>query len=282
MTNSELIYLLKQKLIIKNENPIIAHWIFLHFNKLNDISEMISILNNESNTTEQCQNAVNEYLYEGKPLARILNETYFYNIKFDVYKNVFSPRVETEILVHNVLKYLKNKTHLKILDMCCGTGIIGLTLIKNIDKNNEIYLVDISDDAIMNTKQNINLLSCNNAFVIQSDLFNNINDMKFDVIVSNPPYISIHENISNSVSKYDPHIALFADNNGYIIYEKIINNIKKYIDNEKYLIAFEIGYLQADYIKKMLLNFDKELDIEIIQDYNKLNRVIIARKNFNV
>lgn len=282
MTNSELIYSLKQELISKNENPIIAHWIFLYFNNLASTEEMISILSQDSTTTQQCQLALNKYLYEGQPLARILKETYFYNNMFKVLDNVFCPRLETEILVDKVLNYIQNKGHLKILDMCCGTGIIGLSIAKNSNLTNEVYLVDISSDAISNTKENVKLLDCQNTKVIQSDLFTNIPNIKFDVIVSNPPYISTLEEIGQEVIQYDPYNALFADNNGYAIYEAIINNINQYTNGKQYLIAFEIGYLQAEYIQELLLNFDKDLNIEIIKDYNKLNRVIIARKNFNV
>lgn len=279
MTNLELINLMKQKLIDKNDNPIIANWIFCYINNLNDLNEMVSILYNQETTKDKCIEILNKYLIEEQPLARILGFTYFYKNKFLVHNNVFAPRLETEILVDEVIKLCQSKNNLTILDMCCGTGIIGISIAKNTNNTNQIFAIDISQDAINNTIENSKLLECD-IKTIHSNLFTNWNNKLIDVLVCNPPYIGYQENINSNVVKYDPNNALFANNNGYEIYEQIVNELPKIINFNSYLIAFEIGYLQANKVKELLINFDPSIQISVIKDYNKLNRVIIGRKNF--
>lgn len=281
MTNQELLEFLKKELNNKKENPNIANWIFYYFNNINSLNELIPILKLNATKENECKHALYEYLINGKPLARIIKQTHFYKNTFEVLDDVFCPRVDTEILVDSVLKYIKNKSHLKILDMCCGTGVIGLSINKNVDKSNKVYLLDISSQAIKNTHLNANILNCN-VSIYKSDLFENIPNIKFDVLISNPPYISKNENIESSVIKYDPYNSLFANDDGYQIYKSIISNMKNYLNQDSYLIAFEIGYLQAKLITNLLLKFDNTLIVEVIKDYNNLDRVVIARKNFNV
>ena len=130
--------------------------------------------------------------------------------------------------------------------MCTGSGAIAIALSKEL--NVHVKASDISSKALevakINIKENNANISC-----IESDLFNKIKG-KYDVIISNPPYISKNEKIMYSVDKYEPHEALYADNEGLFYYDKILSEINKYL-NEKYIIAFEIGYTQGESIKRL-------------------------------
>lgn len=275
MNNKELILLMQQMLISKGENPSIANWIFCEVNGLEDISEITSIENDTAIELSKYWDYLDRYL-AGEPLARIFKKFYFYYHNFSVYDGVFCPRLETELLVDTVVKICKNKTKLNILDMCAGTGVIGLSL-KLALPNSNVTCVDINPLAIKNIKDNANKLNAN-IEVLESNLFNNLHPQKFNVFVCNPPYIGRDEEVANSVTKYDPDNALFANNNGLEIYEQIITHLNKYLTMDSYLIAFEIGYQQADAIKHLLTQFDDSCIIDIYKDYNYLDRVVIARK----
>lgn len=275
MNNRELIFLMKQKLISKDENPSIANWIFCEVNGLEDISEITNIENDTAIELSKYWDYLDRYL-SGEPLARIFKKFYFYYHNFSVNDGVFCPRLETELLVDTVVKICKNKTELNILDMCAGTGVIGLSLKLALPSSN-VTCVDINPLAIKNIKDNANKLNAN-IEVLESNLFNNLHPQKFNVFVCNPPYIGRDEEVANSVTKYDPDNALFANNNGLEIYEQIITHLNKYLTMDSYLIAFEIGYQQADAIKHLLTQFDDSCIIDIYKDYNYLDRVVIARK----
>ncbi|MDE5651751.1 MAG: methyltransferase, partial [Ureaplasma sp.] len=168
-----------------------------------------------------------------------------------------------------------------LLDMCCGSGVIGISTKLNFANKVNLTLVDINDQACINCKKNLNLHNLN-ANIICSNLFDNLDNNKYDVIVCNPPYISFDDDIG-LVEKYDPTNALFAENNGYLIYEKIISNYSKYIkNNEKFLFAFEIGKGQEEKIKHMLLTQDSKIKVDVIKDYNNINRFIFAYKNYDI
>lgn len=277
MNNKELILLMQQMLISKGENPSIANWIFCEVNNLASISQITSIESNDVNDKEKYLNYLKRYL-DGEPLARIFKHFNFYYHDFNVHDGVFCPRLDTEILVDKVLELCKNKSNLNILDMCAGTGIIGLSLKLSLPKS-KVTCIDINPLAINNIKDNANKLGVEIS-IIESNLFSNLKSQKFNVFVCNPPYISRDEELSPSVIKYDPDNALFADNNGLAIYEQIIMLLKHHITLDSYLIAFEIGYQQADAVKQLLMQFDDSCIIDIYKDYNYHDRVVIARKGF--
>lgn len=266
---------MKQKLISKNENPSIANWIFCEVYNLEDVSKIISIENEDSIHKDKCLSYLDRYLF-GEPLARIFKKIHFYYHDFIVYDGVFCPRLDTEILVDKVLQICKNKNDLSILDLCSGTGIIGLSL-KLALPYSKVTCVDINRIAIANIKDNAKKLNVN-VDAIESNLFNNLQLQKFNVIVCNPPYISWNEQLPLEIAKFDPNEALFCNDNGLEIYKQIISQIKQYLTLESYLIAFEIGYKQGEFIKQMLCELDNSCIIEIYKDYNYLDRVIIARK----
>lgn len=282
MTNFELLFKLKETLINTKQNDKIANWILVNVYNLKDNLDLVNILPLESTKTKECFKILNEYLL-GKPLARIFGTTNFCCNNFIVDEGVFCPRNETELLVDNLLKYIKKMkflSRIKILDMCCGTGVIGISTKLNYIDDIDLTLVDINEKACINSQKNLDFHKVQ-ANVINSDLFNKLIN-KFDVIVCNPPYIAFEEDIG-LVRKYDPSNSLFANNNGYFIYEEVINNYLNYISNsQKYLLAFEIGKDQEETIKNMLLDKDSKINVDIIKDYNNINRFIFAYKNYDI
>ena len=196
---------------------------------------------------------IEKHIKEDVPLSHLVGFEYFYDRKFKVTKDVLSPRMETEELIYKVIEYVKanNKNNLKILDLCTGSGIIAITLKKELDEILiDVVASDISEEAIEVAKENAQYHDADVRF-IQSDIFNNIDD-KFDIIVSNPPYIDRKDEVTmqDNVLKYDPHLALFAEEEGMYFYRKIIEQAKDYL-KENGVMFFEIGYDQKDKIIKL-------------------------------
>lgn len=196
---------------------------------------------------------IEKHIKEDVPLSHLVGFEYFYDRKFKVTKDVLSPRMETEELIYKVIEYVKvsNKNNLKILDLCTGSGIIAITLKKELDEILiDVVASDISEEAIEVAKENAQYHDADVRF-IQSDIFNNIDD-KFDIIVSNPPYINRKDEVTmqDNVLKYDPHLALFAEEEGMYFYRKIIEQAKNYL-KENGVMFFEIGYNQKDKIIKL-------------------------------
>lgn len=214
----------------------------------------------------------------GYPLQYIIGSTCFYGYDFLVNPNVLIPRFETEQLVEIVIKYIDNhfEKPIKIIDLGCGSGAIGITLSKKID-NSEVTCLDISDLALDVTKVNADRLNAN-INIIKGDMLDNITD-KYDVIVSNPPYISPDEDIEPQVKNYEPHLALYGGNDGLFFYEKILKNIQKNL-NKKYLIAFEIGYLQKKSIEQLARKYldDEDVIIETYKDLSGKDRIVLIHK----
>ena len=174
----------------------------------------------------------------GEPIQYVIGNVDFYGNILEVNKNVLIPRFETELLVEKTINYIKKRfdDKIDILDIGTGSGAIAITLAKEVDSN--VTAVDISKEAIDVAKKNAfnNKVDIN---FIESDLFDKIKG-KFDVIISNPPYISYDEEIMDVVKNNEPEIALFAKNDGLYYYEEILKNCSKYL-KDKFLIALLIN-----------------------------------------
>ena len=216
-------------------------------------------------------------LEEGLPVQYIVGEVDFYGNIFKVNKNVLIPRFETEQLIEITMEYINDRFDgcVDILDIGTGSGCIAITLKKNIRCN--VDAVDISSDVLEVAEYNKKL---NNVDInlFKSDMLSKVSK-KYDVIISNPPYIGREEDIQGIVEKNEPHIALYADNDGLYYYEEILKNCKKNL-KDNFIIAFEIGQSQGKLVKDLALKYLDNIDVFIKKDLNNLDRfVIIVSKN---
>jgi len=241
------------------------------------------ILNPEKELSEEeleTFNALIERRIKEKiPVQYLTNKAFFMGEEFYVDENVLIPRRETEILVEEVLKFCEKQSGLKILDIGTGSGCIACLLAKNLS-DSKIFASDISKNALKVAEFNAEKLGIKNKITfINSDLFENIDiKEKFDVIVSNPPYISVleKENLQPEVTLHEPHQALFVnDDKGISFYEKIASHAKNRLNKNGYLVV-EIGIYQSEEVVKIFKNADFK-EIKIIKDYNQIDRVIIAK-----
>lgn len=210
-------------------------------------------------------------LEDGEPIQYIIGNVDFYGNIINVNKDVLIPRFETELLIEKTIKIIKNKFNRKvdILDIGTGSGCIAITLDKLI--NSKVDAVDISKEALTIAKENNNINKTSvNLFV--SDVFSNINK-KYDVIISNPPYISYDEEIMDIVYNNEPHLALFAPDNGLYFYDKILKECKNYL-NDNFLIAFEIGYKEGKSIQDLAYKYLNNINVNIEKDYSGKDRYI--------
>lgn len=210
-------------------------------------------------------------LKEGKPVQYIVGNVNFYGITLKVNENVLIPRFETETLVEKTINYAKKylKQPIKILDLGTGSGAIAITLKKKL--NSFVDAVDISKEALEVAKENSKENNVEISF-IHSNMLEKV-DKKYDLIISNPPYISYDEEVEEIVKNNEPHIALYAENDGLEYYEKILKSAEKYI-NKPGIIAFEIGMNQGKKIKKIASKYLKTDNIKIEKDLSGKDRYI--------
>lgn len=212
-------------------------------------------------------------LNNGEPVQYIVGNVSFYGNIIDVDKRVLIPRFETEELVENTVKYIKKYNYKSIVDIGTGSGCIAITL-KKFFPEILVDAVDISKDALEVAKKNANKNNANINFY-EGNLLEPLSK-KYDVIISNPPYIAYDEEIMDIVKNNEPHIALYASNNGLYYYEEILKNVYKYINNNG-LIAFEIGYNQGEEIKKLASKYLNKYDFEIKKDMTGKDRMVFIR-----
>ena len=217
-----------------------------------------------------------ERLQNGEPVQYIVGNVNFYGNEIKVNKNVLIPRFETEELVEYTISYIKKmfKEKINIIDLGTGSGCIAITLKKKLNSN--VSAIDISKEALEVARENAKKNKVEINF-IQNDMLDNISD-KFDVIISNPPYISKNEEIQDIVRKNEPSLALYADNEGLYYYEKIIKQSKKNL-KEKFIIAFEIGYMQGDKIKKLAEQNYPKAEVVLKKDLQGKDRFIFIINN---
>lgn len=207
------------------------------------------------------------------PLQYAIGEWEFYNLRLKVDERALIPRFETEIIVDYIIKSDIKKE--KILDIGTGTGAIALSLAKNIE-DSQVIGSDIEDKALSLARENKDFTKTSNVDFIKSDLFENI-DGKFDLIISNPPYINKedYENLDKELYS-EPKSALFGGDDGLFFYKKIINEAPNYLNNKGHLI-FEIGYDQKEILNDLLKEKGFKSIINL-RDFNDFDRFIIAQK----
>ena len=221
-------------------------------------------------------------LEEGKPLQYVLGNVNFYGNMFYINENVLIPRFETEELVEKTINYINKyfTNPVDIIDLGTGSGVIGLTLEKKVSTNS-VDLIDISEKALEITHKNCELLN-SKANIILSDMLENIPiDNKYDIIISNPPYIKEDEEIEDIVKNNEPHLALYGGVDGLDFYKKILNNITNYL-KERSIIAFEIGYQQGNDIKKIVEEKLPNSKVIIEKDLSDKDRFVFIFNNINL
>lgn len=253
----------------KNNNDLIIALTYL----LNTNKNLL-FLNKEEALDEKIENElkiINDKINEGYPLQYAIGKWNFYGLDLLVDKRALIPRYETEILVDLIIN--DNSNNKKILDIGTGSGAISLALSKNL-KDSKIIGVDISKNAIDLANENKIKLNINNVEFKESDIFSNIEE-KFDIIVSNPPYINKEdfEKIDKKLY-YEPQNALYGGEDGLYFYKKIIKNAKNFL-NKNGKIYLEIGYDQKDSISNLLEKYGYK-QIKSYKDFNDFDRIIKA------
>ncbi|MDN6161243.1 MAG: peptide chain release factor N(5)-glutamine methyltransferase [Atopostipes sp.] len=213
---------------------------------------------------------------EGQPMQQIIGHDWFLDRKFILTADTLIPRPETEEWMDRLLKRLPDRP-LKVLDIGTGTGVLAIS--QKLERpEDEVTAIDISSEAIKVAKKNADNLGARINF-IESDLFEELTDHSFDLILSNPPYISRDELdlMDDSVLEHEPKEALFAGNNGLAIYEAIAQQLAGYLE-EDYIIALEIGYAQGKAVTELFQEKFPKAKIELWKDFNHLDRLVFIRQ----
>lgn len=223
---------------------------------------------------EKIVNAISRYLQD-YPLQYCTNKAFFMGFEFYVDENVLIPRFETEVLIEVAIEIFKGRKNLYFLDIGTGSGCIAVALCKFLDC--KVLAVDISERALEVARKNAKLNGVENKIsFLRSNLFENIpQNLKFDAILSNPPYISKDEifELDPRVLK-EPHIALFSKEDGLWFFKEIANKAKLYLKDSGYII-FEVGFSQAKEVKR-ILEQNGYKNIKSRKDLNNIERCIFA------
>lgn len=272
LLDSSIVYLKKHNI---NEAALIAELIFSNVMKIDRLMLFMSYDKKiDDDQKEKIRKMLKKIAIDMLPYQYIINQQNFYGRDFYVDKGVLIPRYDTENLVEKVIK-IADKNSI-ILDIGTGSGAIGITLALELP-DSKVLAVDISEKAIDVARKNKEDLSAKNVKILKSDVFSNVSFHEFDVIVSNPPYISNEEieNIGLDTYIHEPHEALFAKSDGLYFYYKIANEAREYLKNNG-ILAFEIGYKQKEAVCKILEEFSY-CDINTYKDLDDHDRVIICR-----
>ena len=262
----------------KIEQPILKARILLQYT-LNKPREYLIIYDQKEvpKPKEELYMQNIERLIAGTPLQHITKTQEFMKLNFYVNEDVLIPRPDTEILVEEVINITKRLTRPRILDLCTGSGAIAISIAKYAP-NARLYASDISNNALEIAKKNAKINKVDDRIqFIKSDLFEDIPDTRFDIIVSNPPYIKKGE-----ISKLDievqkePEIALDGGIDGLNFYRKIANKAYDYLKYNGYL-CFEIGYDQKDYVLDILEREKRYNSTYCKKDLYENDRIVVTR-----
>ena len=246
---------------------------------LKQSKEYLIIYDTKEITALQRENYIKNIkrLIQGEPLQYITGKQEFMKLNFLVNKDVLIPRQDTEILVEEVIEISKKIANPVILDLCTGSGAIAISIAKYVPSA-KIYASDISPKALDIAKQNAELNRVkNNIEFIESNLFNKIKNLKFDVIVSNPPYIEKDEikKLSKDVQR-EPIIALDGGKDGLDFYRKISNEAYSFLNRQGYL-CLEIGYNQKKAVTKIIEEQKRYINIYSKKDLCENDRIVICQ-----
>ncbi len=225
---------------------------------------------------ERFENGMKEYLYNNKPIQYLIGYQPFFGYDFICNENVLIPRFETEELVENVLffydKYFEGQK-VDVCDIGTGSGCVGVTLALE-ESNMNVTITDISEDALNVAKKIIKKLKAN-VEVLQGDMVKPLVGKKFDLIISNPPYIPDGEEVEDLVVENEPNVALFGGEDGLDFYRIIVED-SSLIAKEKFMLGFEHSYNKNEEMKKIILNKYPNAKIEQIKDLQGKDRMTFA------
>ena len=273
-----------------SESKLIAEIVFSHVLEIDRMMLFTKYRNEiEDEKIEKIRYFIKKIGQEKFPVQYLLNEQEFFGRKFYVDKGVLIPRQDTEILVEKAIEILKNdtlkkniseknsKNRKKILDIGAGSGIIGISVALEI-KDSYVLGIDISEKALETSEKNKEILNVKNIKFLKSNLFENIEFKEFDMIISNPPYISFNEVgiMSDDTLLHEPSDALFAENDGLYFYYEICQNALDYLADSGYLL-FEIGYKQGNNVAEIMTSSGFK-NVGVIKDLTGLDRVVVGQK----
>lgn len=280
MTQYQLVTAGKEKLNEHNvpDADIDAELLWLFVSKQDKMAYIMNRLEDVTETIRSSYEALIDKRSKRIPLQYITGIQCFMGYDFETTPDVLIPRFDTEVLVEQANRLIQDihSDKMSVLDMCCGSGCIGLS-VALMNQNIHIDLCDISDSAIALTTKNAKRLEVSDYTVIKSDLFDKI-DKRYDMILSNPPYIEskVIDGLMPEVRDYEPRLALDGDADGLKFYRAIIENAESYL-NEKGYILFEIGNHQAHDVQQLLVDKHFE-DVRVVKDLAENDRVVIGRK----
>ena len=208
----------------------------------------------------------------GIPIQYIVGHEWFFEYKFKVTSNTLIPRPETEEIVDKFLKEAPEKA-LKVLDIGTGTGVIGIT-IKKERPQDDVTAIDLSEEALLVAKENGESLHANVRFLL-GDLTEPIKKEKFDIVISNPPYIGVDEKkyMDDSVLNYEPELALFAENEGLAVYQRLAKELPSILKPNGQ-IYLEIGFKQGSAVRALFLEAFPTADVTIEKDMSGQDRLL--------
>ena len=225
---------------------------------------------------EKFKQSIQKHIETGIPVQHLTGKEYFYGREFKVNADVLVPRPETEEVVLQALNHVPNDARICV-DVGTGSGVIAVTM-KSEKPNLKVYATDISENALQIAKENAQVNGADIEWM-QGNFLQPLMEqgVKVDVIISNPPYIAREEetSLSKTVSNFDPHLALFADNDGLAAYEVIVKQAKDVL-NPGGMIVFEIGYQQAEAVSNLIHKQFPHSTIRVFQDINGKDRTVLA------
>ncbi|MDD6334152.1 MAG: peptide chain release factor N(5)-glutamine methyltransferase [Clostridia bacterium] len=246
---------------------------------VNGMTRTFYLVNGDSSLSEEDFLLFEEYIDKRAahiPLQHIIGKAYFYGYEFEVNGDVLVPRQDTEILVGEVMKVARSGDY--ILDMCTGSGCIGITIAKKFPEV-KVLGIDVSEKALAVAEKNKHNLEADNIDFMLSDLFEKLNqDITFDIIVSNPPYIptKVIDGLQDEVRLHDPILALDGSEDGLKYYRNISSEAGMYLEPDGWL-CFEIGAEQALDVSD-IMEREGFRNITVIKDLAGLDRVVMGRK----
>jgi len=249
---------------------------FLYYTK-KDLTNLSLSLDNEIED-ENIIKAL-EKIETGEPVQYVLGEASFLSRKFKVNSNVLIPRQETEQLVMDLVSMIMNiigTNEVSILDIGTGSGCIAISM-KLMLGNANVFASDISKKALEVAKENDTKFNSNVTFY-ESDIFQNIPENKFDVIISNPPYVDDEKTIDEQVLRFEPHLALMASPSTYF-YEEIFKNCKDYLKSDRFILGFEIGENMEESLTKLVLKYFPDTFYKFSKDIYERTRFLYIIKS---